>query len=533
VILALLLSAHASVPDLYGFGATGIGRAGAGSAMADDAWAAFYNPAGVARLRRVVLQAGWIGGQADLLSFDRIVYDGDGDGDTFDAAGFAEIGPVGTDYRARAGEDPRQFYTNGMQVAFSVPFLEWFSLALAAYVPAEGLMRLQVQDPAIPYYVMYRNRNNRFALHPALAVQPIPGLSIGGGVSLAIGGRLTAEAVASADITAFPADGGTDLDADIDLAIRRIDGVFQARLAPALGMHLTLGAFVPTAKSRLKEDLDRVALAVSWRGPWRIDVGADIAAGVNGAVTFDDDTVLLQELLEEPLLLSLDDLTAFYNPPTVTVGLSGGHGPIQASFDAKWTGWSGFTELTVPSAAFQIDSIAGTSISVRLAEELPPPAFQDTWSFAGAVDGVAVLKRGLKGVDTIALRARGGYAWVPTPVPPQTGRTNYMDADRHVGALGLGLELGKSPVSKGPLRIDVGVQLHGLVRNTVTKDASLVADVDGDGRLDYPSGWPFDGQLTAGGRTWVVQAGVEGRFGDPVLPRERARDRSRRKGGAG
>lgn len=522
LLLPLLttLSAEASVPDLYGMGATNVGRAGTGTAVADDAWAAFYNPAGVARLRHITLELGFLGGQADLVPFDGIVYDRDGDGSTTDESGFAEVGSIGTDYRARSGED-RPLYTSGLQIGVGYPLGWRFGIGLAAYLPSEGLLRLQTQDPTLPYYVMYRNRNNRFSLHPALGFQVVDGVAIGLGAQVAATASLNINAVAAANITAFPASGDAaqEIDADVNLAIRGFEASTPASVQPVAGLLVSLGAFVPESRPRLKADLDRMKLGLTYRGRWGVETSATVEAGVHGTVTFDDDTILIDDLLEEPLKLTIEDLVAFYNPPEIALGFSGGHGPFQASFDAVWTRWSRFKELTAPPIDIAVDAIAGANIRVALGEPLPEANFKNTWTLRGGLDTTLPIAKCVRGVGTVSLRARGGYAFVPTPVPDQTGVTNYVDNDKHVGALGIGVELGHlARVSKGPIRFDLALQTQSLVRRTTVKDPSLVADTDGDGRLNWPAGYPFDGSYESGGRTWVMQGTLELRFGDPRFP---------------
>ena len=149
----------------------------------------------------------------------------------------------------------------------------------------------------------------------------------------------------------------------------------------------------------------------------------------------------------------------------------------------------------------------------------------------GGLDTTLPIARCVRGVGTVSVRARGGYAWVPSPVPDQTGITNYVDNDKHVGAIGLGIELGHiSRVSKGPVRFDLALQTQSLVRRTTVKDPSLVKDEDGDGHLDWPNGYPFSGSYVSGGRTWVMQGTLEFRFGDPRFP-SATRPASKRRGG--
>lgn len=55
-------------------------------------------------------------------------------------------------------------------------------------------------------------------------------------------------------------------------------------------------------------------------------------------------------------------------------------------------------------------------------------------------------------------RLRGGYALEPTPLPPQTGKENFLDSTRHVVTGGLGV-VGDESL---PFQLDVFAQLHVL-----------------------------------------------------------------------
>lgn len=519
----MLQHALATTPDMYGMGARNMARANASTARADDAWTTYYNPAGVARIRHVSLEATYVIGQARLRSFERIVYDRDGDGQLSDSDGFAETGPVGTDYRARNTGNDRPFQTDGLMIGIAYPLGWRFGVGISLYLPSEGLLRLQLEDPSIPYYVMYRNRNNRFTLSPSLGFQIIEGLSLGVGASVSANAKLYARASATANVSAFASDApeGQELNADISLDVQALEAAAVPAVHPIVGMQLSFGAFVPKRKEKLRALLDRFAIGATYRGKWAVDTSAEVVAGVNGEITFDDETLLLSSLLEEPLNVSIEDLTAFYNPPQLAIGLTGGYEFFQFSFDAQWTKWSGFRELTTPATTLAIDAIAGTSISVDLGKELPPPAFRDTWTMRMGTDFDFDIAQNVKVVDRLGVHIGAGYSFVPTPVPEQTGLTNYMDASRHVMALGVGLELGQiRGVSKGPVRFDLAGQFHQMVERTSTKTLDIT-DVDGDGRLDYPSGYALDGEITAAGSAWALMGSVAIQFGDPTRVRSR------------
>jgi long-chain fatty acid transport protein len=100
----------------------------------------------------------------------------------------------------------------------------------------------------------------------------------------------------------------------------------------------------------------------------------------------------------------------------------------------------------------------------------PPPI--------GAHDTIApriAVERGLPFTGHVGVRLRAGYAFEPSPLPEQTGPSNYFDNDRHVFTAGFGL-VGDSTF---PLRVDAFGQVHALPTRTHVKDASVDANAPG------------------------------------------------------
>ena len=98
------------------------------------------------------------------------------------------------------------------------------------------------------------------------------------------------------------------------------------------------------------------------------------------------------------------------------------------------------------------------------------------------------------------LLVRGGYAWIGSPVPAQTGVTNLLDADRNVLSLGLGFDL-PGEWFGGAIRrmaIDVHGQLS-LLRNRAVAKEEFLPDNPGFPRISL-SGGTFSFGLS--GRVW-------------------------------
>lgn len=105
----------------------------------------------------------------------------------------------------------------------------------------------------------------------------------------------------------------------------------------------------------------------------------------------------------------------------------------------------------------------------------------DTWS---DVVTVALGARYETGTAAIHVDA----AWVPSPVPDQTGRESYVDEDRIGIAAGLDADIDVLGVK---LRGSIGIQVHRLVPRSVTKSESApfpVVDEFPDDAVDILSG---------------------------------------------
>ncbi|MCA9564421.1 MAG: outer membrane protein transport protein, partial [Myxococcales bacterium] len=122
---------------------------------------------------------------------------------------------------------------------------------------------------------------------------------------------------------------------------------------------------------------------------------------------------------------------------------------------------------------------------------------------------------------------RAGIGWEPTPVPHQSGRTNYVDNSRVLASLGSGHEI---PFGDSALKISWHIQLHFLLENTELKAFSdnppeceegvtVVCDEVPDDTIDRSTGQPYPEAAglqtgnpgfpgwTSGG--WMASSGVE------------------------
>lgn len=99
--------------------------------------------------------------------------------------------------------------------------------------------------------------------------------------------------------------------------------------------------------------------------------------------------------------------------------------------------------------------------------------------------------------ETVGLRHRTGafetfldVNYQPTPVPPQTGRSNYVDNDRIGALLGVGYRFS---IAGLPFRVGVQGQAQRLLPRHQTKDDRLIVDELPDDARDSRTGVPIAG----------------------------------------
>lgn len=537
--------AAATIPDLVGEGPANIGMGSAGTALANDAYAPYYNPAGMTQLRRITLGAAPVTGQKCLATFDGIVRDMDGDGRIQDIQGYPEYGPVGMDgdgYDPTVGSPAEcASYGDGIEFGLVVPFWRVAAFGISGYLPGDSLIHISLSDPAMPSYVMYGDRNRTFAFSPALALNPIQGVHLGVGFQLMANISASAQLSTVADISAFSTAEGSD--AVSGGAHANVDSL-EADIKPQMGLNWGLlvdaSVFSRSRDPEVVTRLRRHAIAIAYKDVWQAGTSINAGVKVNGQIQFQDETLLLSSLVQEPIEVSLSDLVGFYNPNQMSFGFRTGFGDVRGAdgtlddmprflltADAVLTGWGAFDDMVSPYMEQSFTTLEGVSMGVTVGEDYGDPNFHDTLSYRAGMQlavGPFLQNEALKAMH---MHLRLGGQYVPSPVPAQTGKTNYMDSDRVVGAAGIGFEADRlkpvknlAPLFNGPISLDLGGQVHYLMARTTTKDADLLSDTNGDGIQDYGRGYPLGGQITSYGIYWAATAGLQFNLGDPqVRPR--------------
>lgn len=432
-LLAATRAAGANPADTFGLGSR---EAALGSAVAADcpSFAAnYYNPAALVSVRNLDLSVGYMHASQRL----RI----DGVDNRLDSVHGLVGGLVAP------GE------------AFGVPF----AFGIATHLPDERLSRIRTLRQETPRWELYDNHAQLLYLATNLAIRPLKWLEVGGGVTYLAATSGTLDITGTADL-ANPESSQLRHEVDADLAPIRY---------PQAGVRVVAS--------------DDLAFGLVYRGQTKLKLALDAnlhgqVAAVGGAVVF-------------PAAYSLESrsLDAFL-PQQVTLGASARvRRDLRVNLDLTWVNWSAYESPTSRSSAhFDVAVPAGLPVTIPPDPKptaIVPPAFRDRLVPRVGVEWLVV--RG----ESVEVPLRAGYVYERSPVPPQTGLTNFVDADRHAFSAGAGVKWNRpGAVLRGHLRLDVHAQVSVLPERRIEKTSP--ADFVGD----YRAG----GEIWAGGATLGV-----------------------------
>ncbi len=402
-------NARATPVDALGFGARSKAMGGAVAADARDYSANYYNRSSLALFERLELAFGYTHAGFELSFNERP----------------AQLEPV----RAWMLGVVAPGKVAGVPVAFG----------LALQLPRGHLSQGRTIRETDPYWVLYEDRLQIFYTSVNLAVRPLPWLSV------AVGTASLATTDGGFDVrgtTVVPQFERSKYESELD---HQVDARLESVRYPQASLTL-----VPNAESRL---------ALSYRDEAKIET--QVSAHL--------DTVLDGTILEIPLRYDVDVRSVkLFIPRQLDLAGAWTPGAWSLEFDLTWVDWSSY-ESPISTTTTRIDAQPPEGVTVDLpASALPPdgaPArFGDRW-----VPRVGVENR-LKLSERVRLPVRAGYVYEKSPVPPQVGRTNFLDADRHVVSAGIGLLFsGLEPVLAGAQHVDIGVQLGMLEPRKVDK----------------------------------------------------------------
>lgn len=413
---ALSAPAHADVLYSYGFNARGIALGGATAAQVRDFGVAYYNPGGGVFLEIPAIGLGYMrtGNWLDQRYGDKAQLD------STEGTVFGTVLPM----------------------PFGGFLKDRLALGIAAFVPRNVFLALDVPYPRIPQYVLLRNSGRQATQLPTLSIRVFDWLGIGGGAQLFSNtdGEINAIIDNSGNTQTFTGQ-----------------EVFTS-FAPTYGIMVRGG--------EISDSLEGWGLGLVFREEfftrYRIPINTYIGPS--------------------PISL-IFQATSIYTPRQWTGGLSYEIESLGlvAEADVSYNEWSGFPD---PNLIVDVDfTVPILDIGFVSGEQIDPD-FHDTVTVRSGVEKEMLSN------DVFGVLAQGGYFWDPTPVPTQSGVTNYLDSDRHVGSLGTGVEFYRMGTFEfaAPLTVQFFGQLHYLVPRVMYKDTEVEAENPGYPKIDV-RGW--------------------------------------------
>lgn len=429
VVLLLPGRARASIFDLYGMGARGLGMGGAMAPLAADYSGAFYNPGAITQRKQVTF------GAAFMLTLPVL--------DVRRGVPVCLNGPAvcggrhGGLYSDRETVVPDTFsgFTVGWVFPYGGVFENRLATAIALYVPTINLVRAEALDPQTPQFYMYQNLPDQLVLMGSIAYRPLDWFSFGVGFQIlanvfgeaSFGLDIANKLVRSSDITVELAPTAAAI---AGLHFQPTPGLkIGVSYRQAIGLEFALPAFIDA------EGLANLELQVEGSvlyQPHQFGLGVSYTWEAIGLTVSAQVDYAMWSLAPDP-------------SPKVAVDFSGG---LLEAFGLEDT-------IDVSSGSEPIELQFHDTVTPRIGVEWGPL----TW-----------------------LQLRAGYHYRPSPAPRSTGSSNYLDNDVHAFGFGAAFVIGDPLSDTGkPVSIEIGNQLGWLPRRTVVKDNP----VDPVGNLEH------------------------------------------------
>jgi long-subunit fatty acid transport protein len=437
--LALLSAteARANPVDTYGLGSRGTAMGGAQAADVSDFSANYYNPAGLARATGVELSIGYVRADAFLYTNGH-----------------------------NNGVDPVKGLVGGV-VAPGKLFRVPFAFGVGLFLPDSSLSRVLALPQDQPRWQLYDN-NDRIYVSANLAVSPWPWLQVGGGVTFLAATQGTLSISGSAAL----------LDPTSSQLRHEVDADLTAVRYPEVGARVALS--------------DRVALALVYRGEYSENL--DLSAVLHGDLKL---SALGGTLTTAYYSIVTNSVDSFLPQQGVLGSSFKVTRDLTANLDLTYVNWSA---TPPPVAALDVKLNIPPPVGGWPAGIVPPTTPTPTRILPINMMDTVVPHLGVewRAFDQPKWQGflRGGYEFDKSPLPEQTGQTNYIDRDRHAFSLGLGVRLVHLiPELPGDVRIDGHAQLSELFQGTTlkTNPADFVGDYTAGGHI-----WNLGGTLTVG-----------------------------------
>lgn len=407
IILFLFVNeSGASTVELFGMGARAQGLGNAFSAVADDASALYYNPAGLVRLKGNYTYVGYLYGTPRLKQ-----------GDTEIPAPSEKMLLFNTGYPLKGKMEGK--------LAFG------FSL----YYPQGKILHMTMHRVEEPYFLLYENQIEVLHIRMGVGWRPLSFLSVGFSALLlsALDGYIyTYEPFQPGDIPREELDPTKRLVLSMDQDIPSTAS-FTIGLLADIGKYFSVGLTY-----RNESDLPMVN---------KLDMVLEI--------------VELGPLGYAPILVDVDVSTR-YTPTQLTLGTSYQGRLILLGFDLTWAKYS---KYTLPAAYAEIDfsrikEFYSEKVDEDFAEELIEGLFKLNPPKEPVVSlkDVLIPRVGVEGRLSDLFRLRGGYYFEPSFI--ESTDCPIFDSDKHSISMGGGLSFinPMGGIVKGRLNIDLTFQ---------------------------------------------------------------------------
>ena len=383
--------AHANPIDAFGYGSRAAAMGGAATAASEDSSANYYNPAGLVRGHDLRIDIGYRYAQPLLRMNGRDV-----------------------------GVDASRGFLVGIVAPGRIgPFR--FAFGASLWLPDQRLTRVRSLPFDQPRFVLFDNRPQRLYLAANLAIQIVPGLYVGGGLTFMskTAGQLFLKGSVAVS------------DPDASSLVSKIDVDLVAVRYPQAGI--------------LWEATRWLSIGVTYRHSFVLNL--DQQFRIDGNIGNPGLTPIVENGYFAAHSISID----LFQPWQLTGGAALRlKRELLLTFDVTFARWS---EFPVPAANLTLGLDIGVYNDKVM---LPPPRSYAPSRFHDIVIPRAGVEWRAWQRPKIAIDLRAGYSYEPTPVPDQIGESNFADSDKHTFSVGAGFELARiTAILPRPLAIDV------------------------------------------------------------------------------
>lgn len=301
------------------------------------------------------------------------------------------------------------------------------AIGASLLLPDQYVTRSRTIAAGRPRFLAYDNRPQRLFFAAMVAIEPWPGLTVGGGVAYMSGTR---GRVDLRGIVGFPDPSVSQLELDLDVDLKTIR-------YPHAGASWQATPWL--------------TLAAAFRGEFVLDIeqGFRIRGDLGAPGT--------PPAVEDAHLALATVSSDLFQPMQITVGMAARLAPRWLlAFDAGYQRWSTFRN---PAAKIDLELDVGplnSFINLPPQPSHPAPHLHDV-----LVPRVGVEHRLRTGPAPVEVRA--GYSFEPSVAPPQWGASNFIDNDKHTISVGGGVQWpGVGEVIPKPFSLDAHVALTYL-----------------------------------------------------------------------